>query len=44
MFSEEKLSEVGQKTNCWYKIFLLNTSYGLEYEKTVSVNFLIKSL
>ena len=43
MFSKEKLSQIGQKKKqkqkqkqkqkYWYKIFLLNSSYGFEYKK-----------
>ena len=36
MFPQEKLSQVGQKY--WCKFNYSNTLYGLEYEKTVSIN------
>ena len=44
MFSDEKLFQAGQKTTTkyWYKIFYSNTSYGLEYEKAASVNYLLR--
>ena len=42
MFSEEKLSEAGQKKSIGIKSFYSNTTYGLEYEKTTSVNYLLK--
>ena len=36
MFREEKLSQVGQKTNkvLMKNLFTQNTSYGFEYKKT----------
>ena len=40
-FSEEKLAQAEQK-KYWYKILLFKTLYGLEYEKTASVNYLLK--
>ena len=45
MFSEEKLSHADQKTTTTkqsisIKPFYSNTLYGLEYEKTSSVNYL----
>ena len=44
MFSEEKLSGAGQKKQqiIDIKFFCLSTSYGLEHEKTASVNYLLK--
>ena len=44
MFSEEKLSQAGQKKqqSIGMKPFYSNTSYGLEYEKAVSVNYVLK--
>ena len=43
MFSEEKLYQAGEKTqqSIGIKSFYLNTSYGLEYEKNASVNYLL---
>ena len=44
MFSEEKLSQEVQKKqeSIGTKSFYLNASYGLEYEKTASLNYLLK--
>ena len=33
MFSEEELSQAGQRNNIILISFYLNTSYGLEYKK-----------
>ena len=44
MFSEEKLSQAREKKqqSTGIKSFYSNTSYGSEYEKTESVNYLLK--
>ena len=44
MFSEEKLSQAGQKKqqSIDIKYFSSNTTHGLEYQKTASVNYLLK--
>ena len=42
MFSEEKLSQAGQKQKHGIEPFFSNTFYGLKYEKTESVNYLLK--
>ena len=44
MFSEEKLSQAGQKNqqSIGIKYFYSNTSYGLEHKKTALVNYLLK--
>ena len=40
MFSEEKLSQAGQKQKHGVEPFFSSTFYGLEFEKTESVNYL----
>ena len=44
MFSEKKLSHAGEKNSKVFgiKSFYSSISYGLEYEKTASVNYLLK--
>ena len=45
MFSEEKLSQVGQKQqSIGIKYFYWETSYGFEYKKTAQVYCLLKCL